>query len=294
MRIKYYFVFKTTNKINDRYYIGVHATKYLNDNYLGSGKLITQAIEKYGKDNFIREILEFFPDYESALNYEKELVNEDRLLDKNCYNLCIGGGMPPIYTGEQHHSFGRKFPETSLRMIQNNPNKGKFKEKSHSYNKLAVRDKDGNTFQISKDDPRYISGEVVSVNKGKLTVRNINNPDDVIHLEKTDPRYISGEYVNSNKGTFVVIDKDGNKFRTTKDDPRYVSGELVTFGKRMIDVIDKDGKTFKVTKNDPRYLSGKLVRYKHHQKIICPICGKIGGIGAMKCWHFENCRENSK
>ena len=41
------FVYKTTNKINNRFYIGVHSTDILNDGYFGSGKLLTQAIEKY-------------------------------------------------------------------------------------------------------------------------------------------------------------------------------------------------------------------------------------------------------
>jgi hypothetical protein len=55
---------------------------------MGSGKLITRAIKKYGLDNFTKEILEVY-DTEAKMNLaERILVVPDIEVS---YNLCPGG-----------------------------------------------------------------------------------------------------------------------------------------------------------------------------------------------------------
>lgn len=88
---KLYVFYKTTNLINGKYYYGVHGFTDITDGYLGSGKLLNRAIVKHGKENFNIEYVKFFYDEESAYNYEKEIVNEDCVLDENCYNMVKGG-----------------------------------------------------------------------------------------------------------------------------------------------------------------------------------------------------------
>lgn len=51
-----YYIYMTTNLINGKKYIGQHKGK-VNDSYLGSGTTITKAIQKYGKENFKKDIL---------------------------------------------------------------------------------------------------------------------------------------------------------------------------------------------------------------------------------------------
>ena len=53
---KYGYIYITENLINGKKYIGKAKYKnesYKNTNYLGSGKLITAAIKKYGRENFL-------------------------------------------------------------------------------------------------------------------------------------------------------------------------------------------------------------------------------------------------
>lgn len=84
----FYTIYKTTNLINGKFYIGKHKTKELNDGYLGSGKLLRRAIKKYGIENFHKEILHICKDEEHMNLLEKILVVPDKELN---YNLCPGG-----------------------------------------------------------------------------------------------------------------------------------------------------------------------------------------------------------
>lgn len=86
-----YTVYKTTNKENGKFYIGVHKTKNPNDYYLGSGVGIKRAIEKYGRESFHKEVLFIFESEEEAYQKEKEIVTEEFVKNKGNYNGTLGG-----------------------------------------------------------------------------------------------------------------------------------------------------------------------------------------------------------
>jgi hypothetical protein len=88
---KYHIIYKTTNQINGKFYVGMHSTDNLNDNYLGSGYKLKRSVNKYGKENFKMGILEYLPNRRSLKVREAELVNEDLLKDPMCMNLVFGG-----------------------------------------------------------------------------------------------------------------------------------------------------------------------------------------------------------
>jgi hypothetical protein len=108
-----FIVYKTTNTINNKYYIGVHKQKTLKfDGYLGSGDLLKVAIKKYGKSKFKRSILKVFSNQEDAYEYEKVLVNKTLLSNKNNYNLKEGGQRfrnPNLAVKHSHRTLKRKY-----------------------------------------------------------------------------------------------------------------------------------------------------------------------------------------
>ena len=210
MKKKYHYFYKITNLINNHFYYGVHNTNNLNDNYMGSGIRLRYAYKKYGVENFKKEILKFFDTDDAAFEYESEVVTEQLINDINCYNIQVGG-------------------------------KG-----LNTIGLVTVKDKDGNIFDISKNDQRYINKEVLPIHKNEIQVIDKNGKRIFVSID--DPRYISGELKMWSEGLVTVKDKNNNYYHVSVNDPRYISGELTflwTNKKRKQESIEKTKNTFK-------------------------------------------------
>lgn len=130
---KQYNIYKTTNLVNGRFYWGVHDSIDENDGYLGSGKILKQAIKKYSKDSFKRKTMVI---YETAADafFDEGLLVTQKYLDENplCYNVMLGGrgGWSHVDNkGKNHPMYGKKRPDISVmcqkRIGENNPLFGK-------------------------------------------------------------------------------------------------------------------------------------------------------------------------
>jgi hypothetical protein len=265
---KFYFcIYKITNLINNYIYIGAHKTKNINDGYMGSGKLIKEAIKEFGKENFLKEILFVFDTKKSMLLKEAEIVNKVFCKLKETYNQIPGGS----------HSY-----------------------KDHLCEMVLVRTENGGCLLIYKDDPRWLSGELKHIHKGFVLVKDdlgnvsrvsINNEEyingklkhisvgtvpvkdsngKIFRVDRKDSRLLSGELVSIQKGRVSVKNKNSDHFWVDLTDPRYLSGELVHISTGMVNVRDKNNNTFSISRTDPRFLSGEFVTVNKGKK-----CGKI-------------------
>lgn len=101
-----YIVYRTTNLVNGKIYVGVHGTLDPNvfDGYLGcntyasrpstynnESAVFKRAVKKYGPENFVRETLYVYDNREEAYLKEKEIVNEEFISRSDTYNICLGG-----------------------------------------------------------------------------------------------------------------------------------------------------------------------------------------------------------
>lgn len=98
---KYHFIYKTTNLLSGKYYIGMHSTDDLNDGYMGSGKRLRYSVNKYGKEKHKVEILEFFDTRAELKARELEIVNLNEIAKEECLNLVVGGEGGRGFTKEE-------------------------------------------------------------------------------------------------------------------------------------------------------------------------------------------------
>jgi len=157
---KYYTVYKVTNKINNMIYVGFHSTDDLDDGYLGSGKYLKRAVEKYGPESFIKEYIEIFDNKIDAELLEKSIVNKEFVDRDDTYNLSIGGNVCILY-GENNGFYGKHHTKETLNKIQET--RGTY---NHTDDTKAILSNKSKAFWDDGDNKKKMSetrmGRVVS------------------------------------------------------------------------------------------------------------------------------------
>ena len=81
------YVYKITCKITGEYYFG-SSFNAKRDYYWGSGRIIKERIAQYGKENFVKEILEEFDDRTESHRVENQYIEKFRH-DEKCLNQML-------------------------------------------------------------------------------------------------------------------------------------------------------------------------------------------------------------
>lgn len=91
------YIYKTTNKLNNWIYIGQHRSSKFSKSYKGSGKVLIEAFELYGKENFHTEVICWAETMQQLNDLENLWISAYRI--ENCYNISGGGngGLSYIY-----------------------------------------------------------------------------------------------------------------------------------------------------------------------------------------------------
>jgi group I intron endonuclease len=138
------FIYKTTNIVNGKIYIG--KAKYNNPLYVGSGLKIASAIKKYGKDKFIKVILEECTD--SNVNdreiYWIKYTNSTN--DNIGYNISKGGEGGAHYwatlTDEERKKHNKKISESRKGQSTGRRSDETKKKQAASFKKYADQNPD--------------------------------------------------------------------------------------------------------------------------------------------------------
>ena len=123
-----HYVYEITNLINSKKYIGKRSCEcpIEEDKYMGSGKYIKIAIEKYGENNFKKDILFICNTEEEAFYIEYYYINKlNAVKSRMYYNVAEGGhggNTKAGWTEEEYKEYSKKL---------SNALKGKKKSKEH-------------------------------------------------------------------------------------------------------------------------------------------------------------------
>lgn len=86
------YIYKTTNLINNKIYIGKHISEKASKTYKGSGKILKQAFKKYGKENFLCEVIATASTEDELNTLEACWIEQYNSRDpKIGYNIVAGG-----------------------------------------------------------------------------------------------------------------------------------------------------------------------------------------------------------
>ena len=224
----YHYVYRISNILENKHYYGSRTSQKEPYNDLGkkyyssSRDKIFIKDQKQSPQNYKYKIIKIFNSKQLALECEIKLHNKfDVKSNENFYNKA----------NQKMSGF-----DTT----------GSTNKLLSEYNKIFISVKDPITGwhgKVKRDDPRFLSGDLVGITKGSKNLHlshlketvTVRNTDGVfLRVSNKDPRYISGELVPVTKGLIVVKDKSGNIFQVMKNDIRYTSGELVGVMKGVV------------------------------------------------------------
>lgn len=115
--IPYGYVYRTTNKINGKSYIGMRMLSKDKSwrQYLGSGKILLSAIEKYGKESFTKALICYADNVDELMKKEFEMIKHSKSMGRAEYNIYVGigagGDKVSFLSKDQNDEFRRRVSE---------------------------------------------------------------------------------------------------------------------------------------------------------------------------------------
>ena len=152
----YGYIYKTTNLINGKLYIGKKKGKFTST-YKGSGKYLKSAIHKYGIDNFSVEVIEYCESLEIQNEREQFWIAYYRSLGIDMYNIAKGGDGGDLITSlseDDYENFKNRMSE--LNKLGVIGNKGRHLSDLHKQ-KIG----NGNRGKVRSDEWKKKHGDAI-------------------------------------------------------------------------------------------------------------------------------------
>lgn len=212
------YIYKTTNLVNNKIYIG--QTIHDDPKYLGGGRLIKMAIKKYGRENFLKEILETCSKRENLSEREIYWIKKFNSRDpKIGYNMAEGGAsfyvteeskkkvsesLKGKYVGENAFRYGIRLTEEHKKIISESNSGKKLSDetrKKMSESNLGKKFSDETRKKISESH----AGKILS-NEHKEKIGN--SLVGRVYLEESIEKLRRNNINKNQKNSLYVIAKN--------------------------------------------------------------------------------------
>jgi len=184
-------IYRTVNKINGKSYIGIDSKN--RSNYFGSGVAMKNALKKYGKDNFTKEIIQTCKTADELSIAEIKWIAFEKANNPNgIYNLhpgglgnsgCVGKNANEIYGNKRALDIGRRISTTlKSKNIRPPSRRGLFNslKQKESVKKMGKLNKSIlHKNRIRDSQPHKI--KILCVNDGKI-FNSINEASESLNL----------------------------------------------------------------------------------------------------------------
>lgn len=258
-----------TNLINGKIYIGASTFKYRFNMHLSiaaGGKekypkhfqAVHAAIVKYGKENFIFEIIKIFDTKDDAFLYEEDTITYLKLLKIPNYNIA-GGGLG-TGSGKNHPMKGKKLPKEWVEKIaiasKKSANRPEIKEGNRK--RMIERNWVGeNHPMFGKTHSEEVKKKISNSSRGKLVSEETRQKmsDAAKRISKNHGAAVSKALkenkvsAGENNPKAKLTEKDVRDIRqrlSNGEDPKDI-GKLYKVHRNSIAAI-RDGKTWKDVK----------------------------------------------
>ena len=225
----YGYIYKTTNLVNGKIYIGKKKGEFTTS-YKGSGKYLKNALNKYGVENFSVEVIEYCETLHIQNEREKYWIKYYRDLDVDMYNIASGGDGGDLVTClpcEDYDKFVKHISELNKMGIIGNKNKhlsSTHKQRIGGANRGKVHSQEW----IDKQRQKVIG--MTPWNKGldasdERVQKHIHKKGEFHHTEETKlkiSKALSGRKLNvKNRDKWIMNLSESHKGKHFSEEHKY-------------------------------------------------------------------------
>jgi hypothetical protein len=212
----HYLIYKITNTINNKIYIGCHKTKDIDDGYMGSGVILKNAYKKYGETCFTKEIIFECETEDQMFSIEEDIVNEEFVSRLDTYNIALGGKCGSWYYANKHginnkNNNGEKGGEATKKLFEDEEYRKEYCEKIsnalklyYKYNDnpwLGRKHKEETKQKIGKANSKNRIGEK-NINYGKCWIYHENKKESIMIPSNEINKWVSEGWKKGRKLKF--------------------------------------------------------------------------------------------